>query len=286
MPPHITPFAQDESIDEAALRELIHFWIDAGCAGLVSCGSNGEAPSLSKSERMKVLRIVLDEVSSKIPVIGGTGAPSTRETIELTKDAKEAGCAAVIVVTPYYFRPDNREIFSHYCTIMNAVDIPVLAYNVPKFTGYNLEPEIVSRLAEEYSQLVGVKESGGSIGQLSELVRMVGSRLSVLAGSGDLLLPGLALGARGGILGITNVFPKLCVSIYDSFKNGDLDRARTMQVKLTHLNDVLMKKFNQISSIKEAMNQMDLPAGYPRRPSLPLDKGPRQEIGELLKSVS
>ena len=283
IPPHVTPFTKGGEIDEAALRRLVHFWLDNGSSGLMSCGSNGEAPYMTREERERVVEIVVDEVNGKAPVIAGTGAPSTRETIHLTQDAKDVGADAVIVVTPYYFRPRRRELVEHYRTLLNAVDAPVILYNVPKFTGYNLDPSIVVELVEEYSQIIAIKDSGGSLGQIADIIRQVGEKINVLAGTGDLILPTLLMGGRGGIVGVANVAPDLCSSIYNHYKKGQLERAKEVQMKVLYLNNILFKKYNQLSSVKEAMNQLGHPAGYPRRPSLPLTRTARKDVREALR---
>lgn len=286
MPPQITPFFKSGEIDEKSFRQLIQFWLTNGVRGLVPCGSNGEAPYMTREERRRVIEIVVDETDGKIPVIAGTGAPSTRETIALTRDAKDMGADAVLVVTPYFFKPSNEELVEHYHTLLNKVDIPVILYNVPKFTGYNLEPDVVVKLVNECSQIIGIKDSGGSIGQISELICKVGERIAVLAGTGDLLLATLMMGGKGGILGVANVAPRLCVDIFDYFKMDKLSMAREAQMKILLLNDLLIKKYNQLSSIKEALNQLGQPAGYPRLPSLPLNEEARQIIRRTLSRLN
>ncbi|MDQ1279324.1 MAG: hypothetical protein QG670_586 [Thermoproteota archaeon] len=286
IPPHITPFKKNGDIDEAALKKLVNFWLDDGVDGLVSCGSNGEAPSMSRDERRRVIDIVINEVNDKVPVIAGTGAPSTGETIDLTRDAKDIGADAALIVTPYFYRPNSEELIEHYRSVIKAVDIPIILYNVPKFTGYNLEADVVIKLAKEYSQIIGVKDSGGSIGQISEIIRQVGKKISVLAGSGDVVLANLMMGGKGGILGIANVAPRLCSDIFDYFKKGDSEKAKEAQMKALFLNDLLIKKYNQLSSIKEAMNQLGQPAGYPRLPSLPLKEEAKQNIQKALHDLN
>lgn len=285
IPPHITPFLKNGDIDEPSLRRLIRFWLDSGVSGLVSCGSNGEAPYMTRDERKKVIETTIDEVDGTKPVIAGTGAPSTRETITLTRDAKDVGVDAALIVTPYFFRPSNEELMEHYRSVINAVDIPIILYSVPKFTGYNLESDVVVKLVKEYSQIVGIKDSGGSIGQISEIIRQVGDRISDLAGTGDLVLANLMMGGKGGILGIANVAPRLCSDIFDYFKENNIEKAKEAQMNALYLNDLLIKKYNQLSSIKEALNQLGQPAGYPRLPSLPLKEEARQTIRKALLDI-
>lgn len=286
LPPHITPFNKYEEVDEQALRRLIHFWLDNGVSGLVTCGSNGEAVYMTREERRKVAEVVVDEVNGKVPVIVGTGAPSTRETIHLTKDAKDIGADAALIVTPYYYTPNEEELYKHYKHILETTDFPIVLYSVPKFTGYSLNINVVKRLVEGYSQVVGIKDSSGLVGRISDLIAQVGDRISVLVGTGDIILPGLVMGATGAVVAIANVAPKLCSNIYNTYLNGDLENAKRLQNIANQLNELLIKRFNQISSIKEALIQLGQPAGLPRKPSLPLDSEACEEIRNFLMKAA
>jgi 4-hydroxy-tetrahydrodipicolinate synthase len=283
--PHITPFTLEGELDEEALRKCIRFWVDGGVSGLVPCGSNGEAPYLNREERKRIIEIVMEEAGSKVRVIAGTGSLSTKETILFTRDAKELGVDAALVVTPFYFKLSNRELIAHYKTVLEAVDIPIVLYSVPKFTGFSLEPTVIAQLASEYENVVGVKDSGGNIGNIAETIRLVGNKISVLAGTADLALSTLMLGGKGAVIAVANVFPKMCQSLYEAFKKGDYEKASLLQRRLSYLNDVLVKKYNQLSTIKEALNLLGLPAGYPRSPALPLEEEERKEVEEALKAV-
>jgi len=284
--PHVTPFKRDGDLDEEALRTLVRFWLDGGVSGLMPCGSNGEAPYLSREERKKVVETVVDEVNGKVPVIAGTGSMSTKETIRLTKDAKDLGVDAALVVTPFYFKLSNREIHEHYKTLLKAVDLPVVLYSVPKFTGFSLEPFLISQLASKYKNIAGVKDSGGSIGTITETIRLVGDKISVLAGTAEVTLPTLTLGGRGAVIAVANVFPKLCSSLYKAFRREDHEEASKLQREISHINEVLVKRHNQLSAIKEALKQLGLPGGYPRQPALPLESEERKDIEDLLKEFS
>ncbi|MEM3673408.1 MAG: 4-hydroxy-tetrahydrodipicolinate synthase [Candidatus Bathyarchaeia archaeon] len=283
--PHITPFSEGGNIDEEALRECVRFWLESGVSGLMPCGSNGEAPYLSREERKKILEVVMDEAHGSVVVVAGTGSMSTWETIQLTKDAKDLGVDAALVVTPFYFKLSNREIYEHYKTVLETVDLPLVLYNVPKFTGCSLEPTIISRLASEYSNVVGVKDSGGNMSTIAETIRLVGDKISVLAGTADVALPTLMYGGKGAVIAVANVFPKLCASLYESFKRGAYEEASRLQKLIAYANDVLVKKYNQLSAIKEALKLLGLPAGYPRKPALPLEEAEKREIRNLLKIV-
>jgi 4-hydroxy-tetrahydrodipicolinate synthase len=284
--PHITPFKRDGDLDETALRTCVRFWLEGGVSGLVPCGSNGEAPYLSREERRKIIKAVVDEVNGKVPVVAGTGSMSTRETILFTEDAKDLGADAALVVTPYYFKLSSREMHEHYKALCEAVDLPIVLYSVPKFTGYSLEPALIQQIASECKNVVGVKDSGGSIGAITETIRLVGARISVLAGTADVILPTLMLGGKGAVVAVANAFPKMCAELYDAFKRKDLEKASSLQRQVAYLNDVLVKRYNQLSSIKEAMKLMGLPAGYPRRPALPLKEDEKSDIAKALKSYA
>ena len=283
--PHITPFQRNGEINEDALRRCVRFWVEGGLSGLVPCGSNGEAPYLLKEERKRVIEIVVDEANGKVPVVAGTGAISTRETIQLTKDAKSIGVNAALVVTPFYYKHSSKEIYDHYSTVIEAVDLPILIYNVPKFTGFSLEPSVVYELVSEYDGVVGIKDSSGNLGQIAELTRLVGDKVSVLAGTADVIFPTLMLGGKGAVIAVANVTPGLCSALYEAFEEGKFEDSSKLQRRISYINEVLIKRHNQLSAIKEALNMKGLPGGYPRKPTALLEKNEKDEIKEILEVV-
>jgi 4-hydroxy-tetrahydrodipicolinate synthase len=283
--PIVTPFSRDGELDLATLRTCLRFWLKCGVSGFVPCGSNGEAPFLSREERMRVIQTVMDEVNGKVPVVAGTGSMSTRETILFTRDAKDLGVDAALVVAPFYFKPSNREIYEHYKAVLEAVDIPIVLYSVPKFTGFSLEPTVIAQLASEYGNVVGVKDSGGNLGIITETIRVVGDKVSVLAGTADLALSTLMLGGNGAVLAVANVFPRMCSELYGVFLKGDYEEARNLQRSISFINEVLVKRYNQLSAIKEALNVLGLPVGNPRKPALPLGEAEKKEVENLIRSM-
>jgi 4-hydroxy-tetrahydrodipicolinate synthase len=283
--PNITPFTRAGQLDIKALRTCARFWIDGGVSGLVPCGSNGEAPYLSKQERIRVIQTVVDETNGKIPVVAGTGAPSTQETIAFTRDAADLGVDAVLMVTPYYFKLSNLEIQEHYRSVSEAVDIPIVIYSVPKFTGITLEPALIHKLAIENEKVVGVKDSSGNLGAMTETIRLAGTRISVLAGVADIILPTLLAGGKGAVVAVANVFPTLCSHLCKAFKKGKYEDAAKLQNQISYANEVLVKRYNQLSAIKEAMKSKGLPGGYPRRPALPLSGPEKKILAGLLKQL-
>ena len=283
IPPHITPFTKNGDIDEAALRRNVDFWIEAGVHGLATCASNGEAAYMNSEERKRVIEIVLDQANGRVRVIAGTGAPSTRDAIAQTRDAKDLGVDAALVVTPYFLSPKQEEVLGYYEDILETVDIPIILYNVPKFTAVNMEPWVVAKLAE-YSNVVGVKDSSGDMRQMQSLLNLAGDRISILSGTGNLVFPTLASGGHGGIVAVANVVPSKCVEIYEKFLKGDLKGARDAQAEVVVLNDFLTKQYG-VPAIKAALNLLDQSGGYPRRPLLPLSGKVTEELKNILKMV-
>lgn len=284
--PNITPFTRKGNLDIEALRVCVRFWLENGISGLAPCGSNGEAPYLTRKERMKVIETVVDEINGKIPVIAGTGSMSTKETVQFTKDAKALGADAALVVTPFYFKPNNREMLEHYRAVAEAVDLPILVYNVPKFTGFSLEPQFIHKLVSENENVVGLKDSSGNVGAITEIIRLVGDKISVLAGTADVALSTLLLGGKGAVIAVANVFPKLCCKLYEAFKSGRYDEAKTLQKHISFANEILVKRYNQLSAIKEALRLQGLPSGYARKPALPLEKEEKKVILDMLKLMN
>ena len=272
--PNVTPFNRHGEIDGGALNGLIDFWLGAGVSGLVVNASTGEAPLLSPEERKDLINIVKEKVGSRGKVIAGTGAIGTRETIQLTRDARDAGAEAALVASPWFFRPSDEEIFQHFASLISSVDLPVILYNVPKFTGYSVPPGVVDRIADECTNLVGIKDSGGSPGNMAENIRLFGGKISVLSGAADMTMPTLVMGGKGAILAVANAVPEACVKLYNAVVRGDLEEAGRLQLKVSYVNKVLVREHSQIAAVKAALGSMGHPAGVPRRPLrlLPVDE--------------
>ncbi|MFQ5711115.1 MAG: 4-hydroxy-tetrahydrodipicolinate synthase [Candidatus Geothermarchaeales archaeon] len=285
IPPHITPFTRNGEIDENGLREDVDWWIESGLHGLVPCGSNGEAVFLTEDERRRIFTIVIDEANGRVPVIAGTGMPSTRQTIAMTKLAEDLGADAAMVVTPHYFSPmyGQEALYEHYKMVAEAVDLPILLYNVPKFTNVNLEPETVARLSE-LDNVVGIKDSSGSIGQISSTIQLTKEGFSVMAGTGNIVYPVLTLGGKGGVIGVSNVAPRLCVDLYNRFMMNDLEGAREIQLRILRLNSAVTATHG-IPGLKAALEILGRPAGPPRRPLLPASEAVREEIKKIMTEL-
>ncbi|RLF88813.1 4-hydroxy-tetrahydrodipicolinate synthase, partial [Thermococci archaeon] len=220
-----------------------------------------------------------------VTVIAGVAENSTKETIRLAKEAWDIGVDALLIAPPYYFKPDKRELFAHYSRIAYEVEAPILFYNVPKFTTINIDLDVIEKLVDEHSNIVGIKDSSGSIGRITELVRRVGDKISILAGTADVMYPSWVLGAHGAVVAVANVAPRLCVELYNAFLEKRYERARKLQIMINHLNEVVVKKYNQISAIKEAMRMLGFEVGYPRMPALPLDERALEDIERTLIEI-
>jgi len=281
--PHVTPFDEREEVNRGLLRELVHRFEKAGLNGLVTLGSNGEFPYLGFEEKVEVVRIVREE--SSLPVIGGATENSTKETVRLGRVLLDLGVDALLIGPPYYFKPSPEELYTHYSRIADSLDGRILLYNVPKFTGLNIPLDVIERLAEEHSNIIGIKDSSANMGRIAELLRRMGDRFTILAGTADVMYPSWMLGAHGAIVAVANVVPELCAELYRTFFRGDHEKARELQLKVNLVNEVVVKGYSQISAIKTAMELRGWRVGKPRLPSMPLGKEAVEDIKKTLAEV-
>lgn len=283
--PHITPFKSNGEIDYESMNKCIEFWISSGLDGLVTLGSNGEFPYLTFDEKISVVKNVIEQVNGRAKIIVGTGAPSTSETIAFSKIIMDLGVDLLIIVTPYYFPLSSKELIAHYSDILNGIDAQIILYDVPKFTGYSMDVHVVEKLVDEYSNIVGIKDSTSNMMHISELIRTVGDKISVFSGSAEFILPTLVLGGKGAIVAVANFIPELTVKMYSCFIEKRYEEAAKIQIKINAIWNAL-KKFNQLSAVKACMIARNLPAGYPRKPSLPLTNEDMDYISKVLSTYS
>lgn len=269
-PALITPFTKDDRIDEEALRNLLRF-VRPHVDGVVPCGTTGEFVNLSHAERRQVLEICIDEVGAELPVIAGTGAASTRETIQLTRHAEEAGAAACLVVTPYYLHPSDKGIYQHFYEVAKAVHLPMIMYNIPQTVDAYLPRQVLQDLSE-IDNIVGLKDSSGDLPYMMEVLHMTQGRLDVLVGHDEVVLPGLAVGCRGAILASAQVFPDVWQEVLRKVQSGDLEGARELQMQVQKLARIFVRHGGGVA-IKAALNMMGVKVGRPRRPLKPVGGG-------------
>jgi 4-hydroxy-tetrahydrodipicolinate synthase len=278
----VTPFRNGE-IDEPALRELVEFQLAAGIDGLVPCGSTGESATLSHAEHRRVVEIVVSATRGRVPVIAGTGSNNTREAVDLTRHAKEAGADGALLISPYYNKPTQDGIVAHYAEIARETGFPLVVYNIPGRTASNILATTVARLAD-IEQVVGLKEASGDLGQISEVVARCPDDFCVLSGDDAVTLPILAVGGRGVISTSANVAPAEMVEMVTAFRAGDVERARAIHLRLLPLFDVLFCETNPIP-VKAAVAEMGRIGDEIRLPLLEITQPNRERLKLVLKEL-
>ena len=263
----VTPFKNGD-VDEDALKRLVDFHVEQGTDVLSPCGTTGESPTLTHAEHDRVIDVVCQHAAGRIKVMAGTGSNSTAEAVRLTKHAKEAGADGALLVAPYYNKPTQEGFLQHYRTIADAVELPLVLYNIPGRTAANIEPETICRLGE-HPNIVAVKESTGLMDQSSAILS--GSNLTILSGDDSLTLPLMALGGSGVVSVVGNIIPQDVKAMIDVFNSGDMAAAQEWHLKLFPLcRDLLGLATNPIP-IKAAMQVLGRDSGEVRLPMTPLD---------------
>ena len=280
MPPITTPF-QDGKLASEKLKNNFVKWNKTGLSGYLVLGSNGEAVYLDEKEKIKVVEIARASIPRSKFMVVGTGMESTRETIRFTDRVAKIGADFALVITPSYFKGSMKPqiLYDHFIAVAESSRIGILIYNVPQFTGINLEPEWVAKLSE-HPNIVGIKDSSGNIGQLSEISHLSQKGFAVFVGSAPVFFPALCIGAVGGILAVANVVPQEWVRIQNLFNRGKMNEAKALQSQLTPLAKAVTTKYG-IGGLKMAM---DLTGYFGGNPRLPL-KRPGKEVEEELKRL-
>lgn len=275
----VTPFTED-GVNYDALKTLLDFHLENETAGIVACGTTGEPPTMTKEEKRGVIRYCIEYVNGRIPVIAGTGGNNTASVIEESIYAQEAGADALLVVTPYYNRCSQDGLVKHYYAIADAVNIPIIVYNVPSRTGVNVLPATMAKLAE-HKNLVAVKEACGNISQIVELARVIEGKMDLYSGNDDQIIPLLSIGGIGVISVLANVAPKETQEMTMAFLEGDTARAAKMQRDLNPLISALFSDVNPIPA-KTALNMMGFAAGPLRLPLSDMSESAAAHLRETL----
>jgi 4-hydroxy-tetrahydrodipicolinate synthase len=276
----VTPF-RNGKVDEKAMGDLIEFQIKSGTDAIIPCGTTGESATLDYDEHYRVIEFTIEVVNKRVPVIAGTGANSTDETIMMTKKAKGFRTDGVLLVTPYYNKPTQEGLYQHYRKVAEEVDIPIVLYNVPGRTGVNMLPPTVARLSE-IKNIVAIKEATGDMKQVSELIRLCGDRIIVLSGDDFTTFPLLSLGGKGVISVTANVAPSDVAGMIDAFLNGKIDEARTFHYKLEPLNQAMFLETNPIP-VKTALGMMGKCSDELRLPLCPMSDTNKEKLRKVLK---
>ena len=275
----VTPF-KNGKIDEEALRGLIDFQTAGGVDGIVPCGTTGESATLNHEEHDQVIRIAVDACKGKASVLAGTGSNSTQEAIQLSRNAKNAGADGLLQITPYYNKPNQEGLYHHFSSIADAVDLPIVLYNVPSRTSVNMVPETVVRLAK-IKNIVGTKEASGSLQAISKIIDNCGKDFTVLSGDDPLLWPILAIGGKGVISVTANILPAKVAALCKAAAIGDIAEARSLHYELMDINDSLFIDTNPIP-VKAALHLMGKIENELRGPLIELSKDTLERLKKAM----
>jgi 4-hydroxy-tetrahydrodipicolinate synthase len=278
----VTPFRAG-AVDEAALRELVERQVAAGVDGVVPCGSTGESATLSHAEHCRVVELSVEAAGGRVQVMAGTGSNNTRESIELTRHAREAGADGALLISPYYNKPTQEGLVAHFAAIAREADLPMVVYNIPGRTASNILPTTLARLAE-IDQVVGVKEACGDIAQISEVVALCPPDFVVLSGDDALILPLISVGGRGAISTTSNVAPAEILALVRAARAGDLPTAQRLHARLLPLFDALFCETNPIP-VKAALAALGVIDPEIRLPLTPLTEPNRERLQLVLKEL-
>jgi 4-hydroxy-tetrahydrodipicolinate synthase len=284
-PALITPFTKRDEVDEEGLRRLVEFMIEGGVTGIVPCGTTGESATLSHEEHKKVIDVVVD--CSTVPVIAGTGSNNTQEAVEFTRYAEDAGAAGSLLITPYYNKPNVKGLKEHFARIGDAVDIPLILYNIPSRTGQNISAATQIELAAEVENLKGVKEASGDLKQVGTIIQMAKEQdldFTVIAGDDFLTLPIMSLGGKGVISVAANIAPKEMSEMVGAMLKGEVEKAREINIKLYPLFEAMFLETNPIP-VKKAAEMIGLASSDVRLPLGALNKDNKEKLRKVLEGL-
>jgi len=281
-PALITPFNADNKIDVASFKNVVEYVEKGGVAGVVACGTTGESATMSTLEHMDLIDLTVD--CANTTVIAGTGSNNTTEAVELTRHAYDAGADAVLIISPYYNKPNNAGLIAHFSSIARCADIPVILYNVPSRTGQDMPLEVITELAK-IENIIGIKEASGNPVKVSRIIEnTMDDDFVVLSGEDGLTLPLMCMGAVGVISVVANVVPEKMVDLVNAVQNNDLKTAKALHYELAPLTRVLFSETNPIP-VKRAMNMLGLANGRLRLPLAPLSRENEMVLEEVLKDL-
>ena len=278
----VTPMHEDLSINYEKLDELLEEQIAAGTDAIIICGTTGESATLSEKEHLDAIKFTIERVKGRIPVIAGTGSNSTHTAVEMSKEAAENGADGLLVVTPYYNKGTQNGLIRHYTTIANAVDKPIIMYNVPSRTGCNLLPPTVATLFKDVENIVGIKEATGNISQVAKVMELTDGKIDLYSGNDDQIVPLLSLGGIGVISVLSNVAPREAHDIVMKFLEGDIAGSRDLQLKSLDLIDALFCEVNPIP-VKAALNLMGKEVGPLRGPLTEMEPQNQERLAKAMR---
>ena len=275
----VTPMKADGSVNYEKYRELIEWQIESGTDAIIACGTTGESSTLTHEEHIGVMRAAVEQAAGRIPVISGTGSNDTAYCIELSQEAEKLGADALLLVTPYYNKTSQRGLVAHYTAVADAVNLPILLYNVPSRTGVDIKPETVAALSK-HPNIVAVKEANGNISSAAQVAALCD--IDIYSGNDDQIVPLLSLGGKGVISVMANVEPRRTHDIVAKWMAGDVEGSRALQLELLELASAMFMDVNPIP-VKEAMNLMGLDVGECRLPLYGMDDAAKSKLASVLR---
>ncbi len=285
IPPIITPFRENGDVDYDAFTRNIERWNTAELSGYLVLGSNSEAVYLNQDEKLRLIGLTIASTAKNRTVLAGTGLESTRETIHLTNRAAKLGAHAALIITPSFYGNQMTEasLIRHYTTIADAVEIPILIYNVPKFTRLNIPVEAIRTLSR-HPNIIGMKDSAGNFSQLVAIKNSVEEKFGLIAGSASIFYPALGLGIKTGILALANCAPTECAGIKNMFDRGHHEEAKMLQERMLPVNTAITETYG-IAGLKYACTLLGYEGGFPRSPLLPLTSDQQKALRKILETA-
>ena len=277
----ITPMNEDGSVNYIKLEEILEEQIAGGTDCIIACGTTGEASTLTVEEHLDVIKRTIEIVNKRIPVIAGTGSNSTETAVEFSKEAQEYGADGVLVVSPYYNKATQKGLIQHFSAIANAIDIPVVLYNIPGRTGVNIEPETIAYLVNNVPNIVGVKEASGNFSNSVKTLRLC-PEIDMYSGNDDQVVPLMSIGAKGVISVLSNVAPRQTHDMCQAALDGDFVKARKMQIEALDVIENLFTEVNPIP-VKAAMNLQGKNVGPLRLPLTQMEKAHEDALAKAMK---
>ena len=279
----VTPFQADGSVDFGKLRELVNWHLAQGTDGIVALGTTGESSTMSHEEDDDVARCIIETVNGKIPVIVGAGSNCTQTQLEKSRKYHDLGADGLLLITPYYNKANDEGMYRHFATVADAIDTPVILYNVPGRTGCAISPACCARLAK-HPNIAGIKEASGNISYTAKIARLLSDDFCMFSGNDDMIVPVMSLGGCGVISVWANICPKECHDLVAAFAAGDVATARAMQLRYLELINALFCEVNPIP-IKEAMNQLGMNVGGYRLPLCEISDTGRETVRRALEVI-
>ena len=279
----VTPFHGDGSVNFEKLRELVEWQISEGTDGIVALGTTGESSTMSHEEDDEVARCVIDTVAGRVPVVVGAGSNSTQTQLEKSVKYQKMGADGLLLITPYYNKANDEGMYRHFATVADAVDTPILLYNVPGRTGCSISAACMARLAL-HPNIAGVKEASGNISYAADIARLISDDFCMLSGNDDMIVPLMSLGASGVISVLANVCPAATHEMTAAFLRGDVSAARSLQLQYLDLIHALFCEVNPIP-VKEAMNQLGMAVGGYRLPLCEISTAGRARVAQALEAL-